>query len=384
MQAVGIICEYNPFHNGHLYHLNEVKKLFPNKVIVLVMSGNFTQRGEPSIIDKWDKTKIALHYGIDLVIELPFPFATQSADIFAKGAITILKELGVSHLVFGSESNNVEELENIARITLSDNEYQTEVKKEMDLGNNYPTASAKALKRRAQAKINLPNDILGLTYIREIINQEAPIIPVSIKRTNDYHETELTGEISSATSIRKKLQNKEKINKTVPSYTKQFLISDLPFMEKYFNYLVYQIYQNWNHLVKFNGVDEGIETRIKKAIAKASNYQELVQLIKTKRYTYSRLNRMFTHILCGFTKEEKDKFKDISYIRVLGFSKIGQSYLNKIKKTLNLPLLTKVSSSKDAMLEKEQLTTAIYASFMIPSKAKEIRNKEYQTPPIGS
>ena len=122
MKTIGIIAEYNPFHNGHIYHLKKIKELFPDSRLVLVLSGNFTQRGLPSIINKWDKTKIALQYGIDLVIELPYPFATQSADIFAKGAIEILNEINCDYLVFGSESNNIEELKELANIQIKNPE----------------------------------------------------------------------------------------------------------------------------------------------------------------------------------------------------------------------------------------------------------------------
>ena len=123
MERIGIIAEYNPFHNGHIYHINKIKEMYPDSIIVAIVSGNFTQRGIPSIIDKWEKTKIALKYGIDLVIELPFPFASQSSDIFAKGAISLLKELKVNKLVFGSESNDIENLKELARIQELD-EYQ--------------------------------------------------------------------------------------------------------------------------------------------------------------------------------------------------------------------------------------------------------------------
>ena len=167
MKSVGIICEYNPFHNGHLYHLQKVKEMFPNLPIVLILAGNFTQRGIPSILDKWDKTEIALHYGIDLVIELPFSFATQSADIFAYGAIRLLSLLQVDYLVFGSESNNIEQLTKLLPIVNSA-KYQELVRIYQKQGNNYPTSLNLALKELAGFSLTTPNDLLGFSYIKEI------------------------------------------------------------------------------------------------------------------------------------------------------------------------------------------------------------------------
>ena len=159
MHKIGIICEYNPFHNGHIYHLNKIKEMYPDSMIILIMSGNFTQRGIPSIIDKWDKTEIALTYGIDLVVELPFPFATDGADNFAHGAISILKELKVDKLIFGSEDDNVSYLEELAKVSLTD-EYNEEVKKYLNTEVNYPTALNLAFKKFNLDGTNTANDLL--------------------------------------------------------------------------------------------------------------------------------------------------------------------------------------------------------------------------------
>ena len=218
MKSVGIICEYNPFHNGHLYHLQKVKEMFPNTPIVLILSGNFTQRGIPSILDKWDKTEIALHYGIDLVIELPFSFATQSADIFAYGAIRLLSLLQVNYLVFGSESNNVDQLTKLLPI-VSSTKYHELVRTYQKQGNNYPTSLNLALKELGGISLTTPNDLLGFSYIKEIANQHAKITPITIQRTNNFHEIELNQKISSATSIRHALKNKEDISSSVPDKT---------------------------------------------------------------------------------------------------------------------------------------------------------------------
>ena len=187
--VIGIIVEYNPFHNGHIYHINKIKEKYPDSIIIAVMSGNVTERGDISIIDKWDKTKIALKYGIDLVIELPFKFASQSADLFARGAMEILNEMKVDKIVFGSECNDINKLTEIANIQLSD-EYNNLIKDYLDK-YNYPTALSLALKKLANTDIKSPNDILGMCYIKEIIKNNYNIQVESIKRTNDYNSKEL-------------------------------------------------------------------------------------------------------------------------------------------------------------------------------------------------
>jgi predicted nucleotidyltransferase len=382
MNAVGIIAEYNPFHNGHLYHLNKIKEMFPNYIYILVLSGHFMQRGESSIINKWEKTRIALSYGVDLVIELPYPFATQSADFFAKGSIQILKNLGVKSLVFGSETNDVEHLYKIADTQLNNNKYQALVKEYLGEGTSYKKALAKALEILTQIDINAPNDILGISYIKEIIKQDAKITPFTIKRTNDYHSINTEKEIASATSIRTSLKNKAEIDNFVPDETHKALQNKLFYIEDYFPYLKYQILNNINNLNKFQTVNEGIENRIKKYIIESNSLEELIEKVKTKRYTYNKLRRMFTHILCNFTKEEAASFKDISYLRILGFSKSGQKYLNSIKKNINMPIVSNFSKSNNLMLDLEFRTTCVYASILQEDEKINLIKAEYKNSPI--
>ena len=168
---IGIICEYNPFHYGHLYHLNKIKEIYPDSNIILVLSGWITERGDLSLIDKFKKADIALKYGVNLVVELPFKYI-QSADYFAKGAVGILNELKCDTIVFGSESNNVDELINLATIQLNNKKYDKLVKEYLNEGINYPTAMSKALKTITNKTIDTPNDILGLSYVKEIIKGE--------------------------------------------------------------------------------------------------------------------------------------------------------------------------------------------------------------------
>lgn len=382
MKSVGIICEYNPFHNGHLYHLNKVKELFPGYTIILVMSGNYTERGETSIIDKWDKTDIALTYGVNLVIELPFVFASQSADLFAHGAIQILKALKVDYLVFGSETNDIAKLTEMASIQVNNKTFDKLVTNYLDEGINYPTALSKAISTLTHKKISKPNDILGVTYIKEIIKQKAKIKPISIKRNDNYNCTELSDFLSSATSIRYALQNNTDVKEEVPDRTYYFLNKKLHFTSDYFPIIKYNILNNIDNLNKFQTVDEGIDARIRKYIINAHSLNELILKIKTKRYTYNKLNRMFTHIMCNFTKEEASLFQDIAYIRVLGFTTQGRQYLNYIKKEIDIPIITNYSSIKHKMLDIEFRTTCVYASILNELEKTKLIESEYKNSPI--
>ena len=223
MKIIGIIAEYNPFHLGHLYQIKKAKEMFPDSIIIAIISTNFTQRGDISIINKWNKTKICLDYGIDLVLELPTLYATQSSDIFAYAAIKILNEFKIDTLIFGSESNDIDKLKELANIQLNNNNYDELVKKYLEEGINYPTAMSKALKVLSSITIDKPNDLLGLSYIKEIIKNNYNITPISIQRTNDYHETNINNNIISANLIRKLHQEQKDITKYIPKYPSNYL-----------------------------------------------------------------------------------------------------------------------------------------------------------------
>ena len=370
MKSIGIICEYNPFHNGHLYHLNKIKEMYPDYTIILVMSGNFLERGDISIINKWNKADIALEMGVDLVIELPFVFASQSADIFAYGAVSILNYMNVEKIVFGSECNDIDKLKKLAYDSLDNKE---RIKKYLDVGYSYPAALGKAL----NISLESPNDILGISYIKAINKLNSSIEPICIKRTNDYNSKETTGSISSASSIRELLKNTKPIKEFVPEYVLNYI--DNISIDDYFEILRYKIIST-KDLSIYQTVDEGIENRIKKYIFEVNSLEELINRVKTKRYTYNKIKRMFVHILCNFTKEEANKFKEIKYIRILGFNKNGRNYLSKIKKNIGIPIITNYSDIFDEMLEIEFRVNSIYASIF---KEKNYLSKlEYKHKPV--
>lgn len=337
--TIGIIVEYNPFHNGHIYHINKIKEMYPDSTIIAVLSGSLTQRGDLSIINKWDKTAVALNHNIDLVIELPSIFSSQAADYFCFGSIKILNYLKVDKIVFGSEVNDIEILRKLASIQLNNNEYDTKIKDYMKSGLNYPTALSKALFDITGYSIKEPNDILGIGYIREMLKNNYNIEPITIKRNNNYNSTILEDSISSALSIRTSIKNNIDISKYVPKDTLSYLNNPI-FLDNYYELLRYKIISEINNLDKYQGVSQDIIPRIKKYIYEANSLDELILNIKSKNYTYNNIKRMLTHILMSITKEECQNI-DINYIRILGFNNKGKIHLNKIKKDIEIPLITK-------------------------------------------
>ena len=364
MNKIGIICEYNPFHNGHIYHINKIKEMFPNDIIILVMSSCFTERGEISLLNKWDKTQIAINHGVDFVVELPTYFATNSADIFAEGAIKILNYLKVNYLVFGSEINDIEVLNKLTDTQLNNKKYDYLVKKYMDEGNNYPTSMSKALKDLCQKTVSLPNDLLGLSYLKQIKLQHTKIIPVTIARTNDYHSVTLNDNIASATSIRLHFENNEDISNYVPHDTLESLPQNNNYKTTFFFLLKYKLISELDSLNKYFDITEGIDKRIKKYIFQSNSYQELIDNIKSKRYTYNRLNRMFIHIFLSLDTQKRDYLHHIDYLKVLGFSALGKQYIKEIKKNINVPIITNYSELNHKSLDYELQVSILYNLIM--------------------
>lgn len=374
MHKIGIIAEYNPFHNGHLYQIKEIKKRYPDSTIISVVSSSFTQRGDISLLNKWDKTKIALDNGIDLVIELPFVYSTQASDIFAEGAVKILNYLGIDTLVFGTERDTIEDLELLADIQINSKEYQEKVKHYLSNGLNYATSTNKALEDITNVKVDTPNDLLALAYIKQIKLNKYNIKCTNIKRTTSYHGSEINNNVSSASNIREMFANNQDIDNLIPFDKKNlYKVS----MNDYLDILKYKVLSEDININKYQTVDEGIEGRIIDNITKSTTYEELIQNIKTKRYTYNKISRMLLHILTSFTKEEASNI-DIDYIRVLGFTTKGQEYLSKIKKNITIPIITGYKKNISKVLDIEYRVTKIYSLFTSANLIK----KEYQIKPI--
>ena len=376
MASVGIIAEYNPLHNGHIYQIQEIKKRYPNDTIIIAMSGNFTQRGEPAIINKWSRAQLAIEAGADLVVEIPYHFATQSADYFSYAGITLLEQLKVEKLIFGSESNNLDSITEIAKAELKDDNFDKLVKIYSKFGYNYPTALSLALKDLTGKIIDTPNDILGITYIKTILKYKYKIKPESIRRINNYNNKELTGKLSSATAIRENIDNLDKIKETVPDATlKQLTKETLHKKEDYFKFLKYKIITE-QHLEQYHLVEKDLAVKLKKEILCVSSYEQLIQKVKSKHQTYSKISRALLQILCNYKKEDAQKNQQLAYIRLLAFNTKGKEYLNRYKKEITLPIISKISKNKNKMLELELNTTKIYT---LPyNNSEQEYKKEYQ------
>lgn len=356
MHACGIIVEYNPFHNGHLYHLNEAKKISKCDCLIAIMSPNFVQRGEPAIIDKWQRAQHAIKQGVDLVIELPIPYATQSGDTFAYGAISILKLLAVDSIVFGSECNDLQQLRSYLDI-----EYT--IDKHSSYSKNFALYS------------NLKsNDILGIAYLKAL--QNSTITPYTIKRTNTYHDLTLNHDIASASAIRLASKNKQDITKQT---SMAHLLNNPISWDLYYPLLQYILLTTpSNILAQRHLVKEGIEHLFKKNAAKYDNYSDFLNACVCKRYTRASIQRMLVHILLQNDKETITNLPPLDYIRPLAFNDKGRQYLKQIKDKVNI--CAKFNQIPTIYRELELKATQVYAYALNDKQRLEFIKKEYDSP----
>lgn len=367
MQIIGIVTEYNPFHNGHLYQIQKIKEMYPDSVIIVAMSGNYTMRGEISVLDKWNKTNIAINNGIDIVLEIPFIYSNQSSDIFSYAALKMLNEFKIEKLVFGSETNNIDLLSLASSVQIDNKKFDSLVKDYMSKGYNYPSSIGKSIYELTGIKIKESNDILGVSYIKEILKNKYNIKPISIKRTNNFKTNTKKSNIISAYEIREFLNKNESIKEYVPNNVTPY-IKKVDY-EKLFNLIKYKVISEKNSLNKYHLIDEGIENRIYEGVIKYDNYDDLVKYISNKRVTINKVNRILINIFVGLTKEETSN-KELSYIKILGLSKNGKKYYSKIKKDTNIKICNK--------FEKDIMNTELKASYLysIITNDKSIFNSE--------
>ncbi|UFU00925.1 nucleotidyltransferase [Radiobacillus kanasensis] len=400
MEACGLIVEYNPFHNGHLYHLTQSKKETKASCIIAVMSGNFLQRGEPAIIDKFHRTKIALQSGVDLVIELPYAYAVQHSDLFSFGAVTALEHLFCQSVCFGSEHGTIDAfLSAYDTLHHEKQRFQEELHRHLAEGISFPEASKRAYQSigltEGAVDLSSPNNILGFSYVKAIKDHSYQISPMTIERTsNQFHQKTITSSIASATSIRKELlENQritEKASQAMPTSTLEALHD---YYQKtgmwhnwdhYFSVLQYRIQtMSLTELENIHGVEEGLEYRLKRTIASAISFEEWMQALKTKRYTWTRLQRICTHIITNTTKQEMEEIKTSSsfpYVRVLGMTKNGQKYLNQIKKQATVPIYTKLPNDNSLLSRMEERATNAYYSVLNPKQKIALKQQEFQPP----
>ena len=396
--VLGIIAEYNPFHNGHLYHLQQSKKLTNSDYTICIMSGNFVQRGDTSLLDKWTKTQMALENGIDLVIELPTLYATSSSENFALGAIKILNELKIVDFIsFGFENCEIEVLNNIANVLYEEPKQFTSIlSHELSKGISFPKARENALLmylnniQKYSNVINQPNNILGIEYLKALKKTKSTIIPMAIKREKVYYNSHnVVDEYASSTAIRQLLKHEayDEIRCVMPDNSYLLMrneidrgnyITTLQTFEKEIFYKLRTM--KTSEIANLPDVSEGLEFAIKNASNNCNNLYDLISAIKSKRYTQTRIQRILVYCLLGITKHDMEISKKVTpYIRVLGCNEKGKRMLSAISnRNKKVQLITSVKryleESKNTnlklMLEKDIQATNIYTlGFQYKSQA---------------
>lgn len=375
MKVLGIIVEYNPFHNGHIYHIQKAKEITQCDYTIAVMSSHFVQRGEPAIIDKWTRSALAVDYGVDLVIELPFVYACQSADYFAKGAIDLLHAIGVSDICFGSEDGHINTFLDIAKaIENHQEQYDMLIKRYMKEGIRYPDACNQALENIMGKAIRTPNDLLGLSYVKEIIANHYHINPHCFLRTNNYHDTTLQT-IASASAIRKAIREGQDISDSLPH--PELYNQTTYFLDDFYPFLRYQILTSTPlQLSQYHLVEEGLENLLIAKINQSQSMEEFIQSLLSKRYTRPRIQRMLIHILMKNTKQDIHNAMNIDYIRILAMNTKGRQYIKLIKKNCPYHLITRFSSYSHPALDIE-----FKASKLLSLISQDEIKKEYQSIP---
>lgn len=383
---LGIVSEYNPFHNGHLHHLQKSKELTKTDFSVVVMSGNFVQRGDTSLVNKWVKTEMALEAGVDLVIELPTVYAISSAENFADGAVKILNSLGVVDFIsFGSEIGEIAPLNDVANILYQEpKEFSSLITAQLKSGLSYPRAREIALSqffgnsKRYSEILNNPNNILGIEYLKSLKKHRSHITPLTIKRDySDYNSKQVKKGIASATAIRTMVQNKKNVHYVVPYETYELLdkeindgkiISSLSCFEKEIIYTLRRM--TLSEIANLPDVSEGLENKIKMAANTCNKLDDLIKNIKSKRYTQSRIQRILLYALLNISsKDISSSIRVNPYIRVLGFNKHGKRIISAIAAAnpkLNIIVSVKKfmensnNNTLRNMISKDILATNIY------------------------
>ncbi|MDD4188746.1 MAG: nucleotidyltransferase [Eubacteriales bacterium] len=394
MKTLGMVTEYNPFHNGHLYHLHRSLEESGCDSSVCVMSGNFTQRGEPAIVNKWTRAQMALEAGVDLVVELPLPYAMSGAEHFSFGSVKLLESLGIIDVIcFGSECGDIETLEIAADVLAYEpDSFKIQLKKFLDSGISFPAARESALKSyfsenspigsAAAECLSEPNNILGVEYLKALKRIRSQIRPMTIKRSGAGHnEPALCDGISGAAAIRNSIISKKSelsgLGNVMPASSLRLLERDFelgkgPVYSDKFGKIILSMLRGMDpeSLAKYPDVSEGLENRILEASYLSGSLEELVERIGTKRYALTRIRRILMSVLTGMEAENIRAFDDNGgpqYIRILGFSEKGRSLIALSKKKASLPIIVKPSNFKDSinphlsrMLALEAHATDIY------------------------
>lgn len=408
MKVCGIVAEYNPLHNGHLYHLQEAKRISEADYTIVVMGGNFMQRGTPAIMNKYDRARAALSCGVDLVIELPSYYATGSAEYFAMGAVSLLTKLGVvDTLCFGSECGDSALLQQIARILVEETPaYKECLQSHLRSGNTYPAARSAALLQVCPelsatiSVLNNPNNILGIEYIKSIIKQDSSILPITTKRFgSDYHDIRLGINQSSSSALRQALWTNvplEELQSQMPAESYAILDNYLKCnqflqLNDFSEILYYKLLSESDKgFADYIDVSPALSDRICNNLYSFRDFEAFCDLLKTKEITYSRISRCLFHILLNMRKDELATYMDelsiTPYVRILGFREEATPLLSEIDKKTVIPLVTKLADAHKilsepalSMLQKDIMISDVYNSIRAFKENVPIYN-EYSTP----
>lgn len=404
--VVGIIAEYNPFHNGHAYQIAKAKELSGADYCVIAMSGDFVQRGAPAVYDKYIRTEMALTSGADLVLEIPSVFATSSAEDFASCGVTLLDRLGiVSHLCFGSECGDIDQLSQLAHILASEPEFYTEMLRErLKQGLTYPEAREWALRTYLNASngadvspvraakngpkaipefrdsssgaqndsgpqssiLSSPNNILGIEYCKALKRLNSPMVPLTVKRSGSgYHDASLNDGFASATGIRQALRQEnwldrlaglEGLKNQVPEQVLPMILDNKPlFIEDFstlLNAVLLNLAENGVRLTDYADLSEELEARLLSMLYEFGSFEERIQKLKTRQYTYTRVSRALLHLMLGIKKVDVDAGRALGYApyaRVLGFKRDSAALLTHIKNRGTIPLITKTADAREIL-----------------------------------
>jgi len=450
MSTVGLITEYNPFHNGHLYHLETSKKITGADTVICVMSGSFVQRGEPAVIDKYTRTEMALTNGVNLLVELPAFYACSSAEYFSYGAIMTLEALGVDFVCFGSECGDIDVLSYIAELLINEPAQLSElIKEKLSSGLSYPKARNDSLGQyiknincphdisMIEKVLKSPNNILGIEYIKTIKKYNLTIKPYTIKRVgSNYNETKINTDLPSASAIRNAFLNVADLERnhnesksdidlnhnesksdidsnhnesndhlkrdikndnnslqcSIPENIYTSLLSSIginfPICIDDFTVMLnaklkYLIYTDYTQLTRYLDVTIDFANRILNVFTGFETFTELIEKLKNKQLTYTRVSRSLLHILLEITDESAIKYAkggNIPYIRLLGFDERGQTFLNKAKKKCKVPLITKTADYKE-LLKEDIFATEIY-NMSVFHKYRTKLTSEYKQSPL--
>lgn len=346
MTVIGLIAEFNPLHNGHLYFIEKIKKDFSNPYIIGIISSNFVQRGEPAILDKWTRTSLALEAGVNLVLELPFVFACQNAEVFSKGALSILRNFPIDYLAFGAE-NDSSDLKDITKKLLNvdeDLKFSNILKKNLSLGHSYIRSRNRALvesdilNKDEIEIISKPNNILAVEYIKALDYFNLDICPYSIKRKYVDHDSPLVvSDFASGSFIRNNFdKNSSKLAKYLPGFTANSLSTRSRINDQILYGLIKYKLTFTNNIALTTDYEEGLDNRLKKNIDKARSLDELAHICASQRLTKSRIKRAIVNALVGYEKYDSKKLFSSNYIRVLGSDDLGFELLKSSdKKRIN-------------------------------------------------